>query len=993
MASKTRQTKKGKPTAAVPSASVDVGTALAGHPTCEALLEAASVIKLEEFASDAVDQGGIRAFDLTEYRATMKRDGEYTCTTCINRFPLLGFAHKTIAPNRGRSELKPFARCCSVMGTVMCQCDTVTGSVKIAEDRHFRSEGGEVSCIRGWADVIEVRAASFNDPPGEYEVCNGDAYRQKPSVAFILSWAKAVTEKSAAHKDFAHLVKFVYLPEVEQFERHKWICAEITGDAAESLTLQGWRKICGLALVENLLRTMNRPCDATALEKWFGNKVKGMTAKTIAKNLRIHKRVTACNGASEIIRELDDFCKGRHALATTQGLDILCSKTNIQNNPSVSSQLLLWCLEQFWLEVREDRLESEPTKDTMTCFVNRALLKRRVLTYCCNKFRPQAKPVQVEGHAEGSASKETWPSLSDLFGSMKKFKASGLEIGSTTKMSWDYLSDVVDFNVSLIRGACDKAINTVLVEQGPMVSAEVFLRSPPFVKTGVWDVEATLRLKDELERPAVSEPEPAEPVPEQPKEPDTKPVEEPEVAMLDTHDDHEEPAKMDRCGLFDGAVIPQFLKDVFARIEDDAKFERMNTFMEILVAPTTAPNWRIALEKVVQEHDNMNQMFVYDVKRETKPVTKDAIQTPFRRMPTLEGSTFKHVLAALSLGRGLVLCVGLACFDQQKPLLKETSAVIVLDGRRQANTQCITSDLAKYVKKCPGLYPKASAWVSIRCMYHCREFDAGGALCMTRRGLSSTAPDPLENMLVVLPKKYKPDCRAIHAYNCDSYSRGWFGLGMKDKSGFDLTTLPEVDANLIHGGLKDEVKAAAVQGQQEQGKPEQGQSGDSTAVNDDYEDEEEAEQAPSSGPGTMSPSHHLLWAWEGPAEFYNAMTDAFVLGAPTDAILVDITPGSGIAAVVACKKKMTYVAFAANEVHARFIRSTVLAKIVGETILGDASWSRKRVLSREESLTGTSSTRSPGPSLSVHSPTAPSPSPKKAKIVCEKSSSSSSSSS
>ena len=86
----------------------------------------------------------------------------------------------------------------------------------------------------------------------------------------------------------------------------------------------------------------------------------------------------------------------------------------------------------------------------------------------------------------------------------------------------------------------------------------------------------------------------------------------------------------------------------------------MNTYVDILVAPSTAPNWRIAVEKVVQEHDNMNAIFIYDVKRETKPLTKDSVQTPFRRMPSIEGTTFKHVLGSLSLGRFVVLCVGLA---------------------------------------------------------------------------------------------------------------------------------------------------------------------------------------------------------------------------------------------------------------------------------------------------------------------------------------------
>ena len=159
------------------------------------------------------------------------------------------------------------------------------------------------------------------------------------------------------------------------------------------------------------------------------------------------------------------------------------------------------------------------------------------------------------------------------------------------------MTDVVDFCAKIFRGSLDAAVNECLASDGAMVSAEVFLRSAPFVKTGLWDVEATLRVKEELERPPpVPEPEPAKPVPEQPtaKEPETQPEQEftepiPELREEEQcqacHNrdcqDHipfekpvgQEPEKMDRCAVFDGAMIPQVLKDVFARIEDDAKFE------------------------------------------------------------------------------------------------------------------------------------------------------------------------------------------------------------------------------------------------------------------------------------------------------------------------------------------------------------------------------------------------------------------------------------
>ena len=311
--------------------------------------------------------------------------------------------------------------------------------------------------------------------------------------------------------------------------------------------------------------------------------------------------------------------------------------------------------------------------------------------------------------------------------------------------------------------------------------------------------------------------------------------------------------------------------------------------------------------------------------------------------------------------------------DKQAPLVKETSAVIFLDGRRQANFQTMMSEVSKFVKSCPGLYPKVCPFVAIRCMYHCREFEAGGSLSMTRRGLSGTAPDPLENMMLLLPKRYKPECRPIQQYNCDSYSRGWFGLAMKDKNGFDLTTLPEAAAALVHGGLKDDVKAAAVQGKGGNAEGEQqNQSGPPQDAPPQEQNEEEDDNNEEAGATMVAASHQLLWPWEAPVEFYSAVLEAFSLNpTPANSLLVDFTPGSGLAGLAACKRRVAYTAFAANEAHAKFIRATMCAKIVAEMILGDPSWSRKRYLSREESLTGTSSVRSPAPSLDAASPEPP----------------------
>ena len=43
------------------------------------------------------------------------------------------------------------------------------------------------------------------------------------------------------------------------------------GDARESVTLQGWRRILGMAVVESTLKGLGRPSNADALERWYLN--------------------------------------------------------------------------------------------------------------------------------------------------------------------------------------------------------------------------------------------------------------------------------------------------------------------------------------------------------------------------------------------------------------------------------------------------------------------------------------------------------------------------------------------------------------------------------------------------------------------------------------------------------------------------------------------------------------------------------------------------
>ena len=53
------------------------------------------------------------------------------------------------------------------------------GSVDLMRKRHFTDASGNLECPATWDEMITIRAPALTHvpPPGEWEVCNNDAYR------------------------------------------------------------------------------------------------------------------------------------------------------------------------------------------------------------------------------------------------------------------------------------------------------------------------------------------------------------------------------------------------------------------------------------------------------------------------------------------------------------------------------------------------------------------------------------------------------------------------------------------------------------------------------------------------------------------------------------------------------------------------------------------------------------------------------------------------
>ena len=242
--------------------------------------------------------------------------------------------------------------------------------------------------------------------------------------------------------------------------------------------------------------------------RFQGGKIKGMSEKNISKCLKIHKRITSADyRVQELIGMLDDLFGSRHSLSAVQNLDILVVRTHVAGQETVSRDLLLWATEHFKMDVDRGTVAPDAAKAPFGLSISRALLKKRIVNFLHKKFPPP----------KASETTETWRSINDIFGSMSKFRLSGLEQGSTLAMPWrvampPHIQDVTDFLTSLIRGGVLENVLDSFLEKDSLASAEVVLAST--------DVKATFDLPAALEAARLhgkkNEPEAPEKVPEPP---------------------------------------------------------------------------------------------------------------------------------------------------------------------------------------------------------------------------------------------------------------------------------------------------------------------------------------------------------------------------------------------------------------------------------------------------------------------------------------------
>lgn len=269
----------------------------------------------------------------------------------------------------------------------------------------------------------------------------------------------------------------------------------------------------------------------------------------------------------------------------------------------------------------------------------------------------------------------------------------------------------------------------------------------------------------------------------------------------------------------------------------------------------------------------------------------------------------------------------------------------------------MVAELKKAMKPCESIFPKRPLTM-VRLIHNCKQ--------LLVKSFTATSPEPLETMLVAMPKAFKLPVRVGTVEGSslvfeDNRARSWTNLSMRPEQCVALCSVPETMYRQVLG-----VSDSAGEGHEDMASEHEG-------VKSDEEDDGEDEGR--SGPCTP-PSTLLLFPWELPEEVYRNIYRAFCKDASSKTWVVDICAGSGLAALAAARDGHHYIGWARTESHRVFIQQFVLLHICLDLVLGNGGFrmGNKRVLSKQNSLTGTEAP----PSEAAGAGPTPSPS-KKAK--------------
>ncbi|CAK9021846.1 Uncharacterized protein SCF082_LOCUS15533 [Durusdinium trenchii] len=275
-----------------------------------------------------------------------------------------------------------------------------------------------------------------------------------------------------------------------------------------------------------------------------------------------------------------------------------------------------------------------------------------------------------------------------------------------------------------------------------------------------------------------------------------------------------------------------------------------------------------------------------------------------------------------------------ACLFENGLFRPQLDMLAMFDGRSVRTQGLITKHVLK-----PGfaakLLPSRSA-VPLRLMHHNREFSQSG-WARARKGktvFSATLPDPLETVFLAAGAE-RLSCLPLRQRICvdlpgDNNSKGWPNLSLRKLEDQQLNGITSQSKSLIFAGVGGSTK--------------------------DMADEEEEKDAS---------AVVCLCPWEPCEEIYAELFHCFGPDETKKMLVVDLSVGSGMAAVAAARHGLKYIGFSHKQLQSDLVLETVVLAQSVDILSGkphNGFPGRKiRVLSRAASLGAeTQSTQTPG---------------------------------
>lgn len=247
-----------------------------------------------------------------------------------------------------------------------------------------------------------------------------------------------------------------------------------------------------------------------------------------------------------------------------------------------------------------------------------------------------------------------------------------------------------------------------------------------------------------------------------------------------------------------------------------------------------------------------------------------------------------------------------ACLFENGLFRPQLDMLAMFDGRSVRTQGLITKHVLK-----PGsaakLLPSRSA-VPLRLMHHNREFSQSG-WARARKGktvFSATLPDPLETVFLAAGAE-RLSCLPLRQRICvdlpgDNNSKGWPNLSLRKLEDQQLNGITSQSKSLIFAGVGGSTKDMA----------------DPADALESGEDEEEEKDAS---------AVVCLCPWEPCEEIYAELFHCFGPDETKKMLVVDLSVGSGMAAVAAARHGLKYIGFSHKQLQSDLVLETAVSSV------------------------------------------------------------------